>query len=233
MAASSTSMAWMVLDYHRSLRSFVPHKAKQSVVSSVMYFLWNLLLISPRVAVLALFCSVMRSLLLLHFLFLWLAFLFWARTQRTHFMESQSGEWLYRGTVGLIWYFSWFNVSEGGTRGRSFIYHVFMTTDCTLLLSTWWQYRDQETSQLYAPVLLLVLPLLYTCGLLLKSVYYCCFHPKLWRPRPLEQRPRPLDLPDSELSVWELCAQDRSSVQPLVNRRMKALAHTFYSSKRV
>ncbi|XP_072320332.1 XK-related protein 8.3 [Eucyclogobius newberryi] len=250
IAASTTSMAWMVVDYHRSLRSFVPDKAKQSWSSSVVYFFWNLLLISPRVASLALFSSVLSSFVALHFALLWVAFVAWVWLQRTDFMDSAGGEWLYRATVGLIWYFSWFNVTEGGTRGRSLIYHSFITVDCAILLTTWWLYRDPVASGSYSVALAVSLPLVYVCGLLLKTFYYVCFHPKLWRPTqrdpglpedvpddrgPDDRGPDdrgPDDRgPDSEVTFRDMSAQGGGLSQPLVNKRMALLASNFYSER--
>lgn len=227
IAASTTSMAWMVVDYHRSLRSFVPDKAKQTWSSSVVYFLWNLLLIAPRVAALALFSSVLPALIAPHFALIWVVFVMWAWRQQTDFMDSAAGEWLYRATVGLIWYFSWFNVAEGRTRGRSIIYHSFITVDCVILLATWWSYRDAVQSQSYSVALAVSVPLVYVCGLLLKSLYYCVFHPRLWRPR----SEQPHDHPDSEVTFRDMSSQDGSRSQPLVNKRMALLASSFYSER--
>lgn len=231
IAASTTSMAWMVVDYHRSLRSFVPDKAKQTWSSSVVYFLWNLLLIAPRVAALALFTSVLPAVIAPHFALIWVVFVTWAWRQRTDFMDSAGGEWLYRATVGLIWYFSWFNVAEGRTRGRSVIYHTFITVDCVILLSTWWSYRDPVQSQSYSLGLVMSLPLVYVAGLLLKTLYYVCFHPKLWRP-PQRDPELPNDLPDSEVPFRDMAAQDGSLAQRLVNKRMARLASNFYADRR-
>lgn len=179
----------MVVDYHRSLRSFLPDKAKQRWGPSLIYFLWNLLLIGPRVAALALFSSVLPAFFALHFLLLWAAMALWAWRQRTDFMDSAGGEWLYRATVALIWYFSWFNVAEGRTLGRSLIYHSFISADVAILLATWWSYRDPIQTEAYSLALLVALPLSYLLGLLLKALYYRCFHPRLLGP---------LGPPDSE-----------------------------------
>uniref|UniRef100_A0A3Q3FC31 XK-related protein n=1 Tax=Kryptolebias marmoratus TaxID=37003 RepID=A0A3Q3FC31_KRYMA len=232
VAASTTSIAWMVVDYHRSLRSFLPDKAKQRWGSSLIYFLWNLLLIGPRVAVLALFSSVLPGFIAPHFLLLWLVFLLWAWRQNTDFMDSAGGEWLYRATVGLIWYFSWFNVAEGRTRGRSLIYHSFVTVDAAILMLTWWFYRDPVQTEAYALILLTVLPLTYLLGLLLKALYYCCFHPKLWRPR--DGAPRlPHDLPDAIVTFRDFSLQDQTPSSQLLNKRMSHLAANFYTASRV
>ncbi|XP_075961748.1 XK-related protein 8.3 [Anarhichas minor] len=230
IAASTTSIAWMVVDYHRSLRSFLPDKAKQGWCSSLIYFLWNLLLIAPRVAALALFASALSGYMAAHFLMLWSVFALWAWRQGTNFMDSVGGEWLYRATVGLIWYFSWFNVAEGQTRNRSVIYHSFITTDGVILLTTWWCYRDPVQTESYALALLIALPLIYLLGLLFKALYYCCFHPKLWRP-PVRDPGLPVDQPDADVSFRVFSIQDGDLSSQLLNRRMAGHATRFYSKK--
>ncbi|KAJ8366470.1 hypothetical protein AAFF_G00353600 [Aldrovandia affinis] len=162
--------------YHRSLRSFLVDKTQQSYASSALYFLWNLLLIAPRVAALALLGSALPCLVPAHFLCLWLPLFLWAWLQRTDFMDSVGGEWLYRGAVALVWYFSWFSVAEGRSRGRSLIYHAFMAADGALLLAVWWTLRDDEPA-----VFLAAIPLSYILGLLLKALYYRHAHPSLAR----------------------------------------------------
>ncbi|KAG7219407.1 hypothetical protein INR49_002839 [Caranx melampygus] len=48
-----------------------------------------------------------------------------------------------------------------------------------------------------APPCCVSLPLSYVLGLLFKALYYCCFHPRLWRP-PARDPGLPDDLPDAE-----------------------------------
>ncbi|KAM6958959.1 XK-related protein 8-like [Aplochiton taeniatus] len=229
VAASTTSIAWMVVDYHRSLRSFLPDKAKQGWGSSLVYFLWNLLLIGPRMAAVALFTSVLPNYAAFHFLLIWPVLVLWVWRQKTNFMDSPGGEWLYRATVGLIWYFSWFNVAEGRTRGRSVIYHSFMAADGAILLTTWWCYRDPALTQSYASVLLVTLPVAYLLGLLFKSLYYCCFHPKLWRP-PVREAGLAEEMPDGQMHVNAASQDGAPSPHPL-NKRMASHATHFFSEK--
>uniref|UniRef100_A0A8C2HDA4 XK-related protein n=1 Tax=Cyprinus carpio TaxID=7962 RepID=A0A8C2HDA4_CYPCA len=89
------------------------------------------------------------------------------------FMDSPAGEWLYRATVGLIWYFSWLDMAEGHTRGRSLIYHTFLIIDTSILLATWWLYHNAERNQLHAFILIISIPLSYVLGMLIKFLYYC------------------------------------------------------------
>lgn len=226
VAASTISIAWMVVDYHRSLRSFLPDKAKQRWGSSLVYFLWNLLLIAPRVAAVSLFTSVLPCYVSAHLLSVWSGMVFWVWCQNTDFMDSAGGEWLYRATVGLIWYFSWFNVAEGRTRGRSVIYHSFMAVDGCILLATWWWYRDPVRTGAYAAVLLAALPLTYLSGLLFKALYYCYFHPRLWRPPVRETGVN--ETLDGHVSLRSSSPQGGASSQA-PNRRMAYHAHHFYS----
>lgn len=236
MVASTTSVAWMVVDYHRSLRSFLPDKDKQGWLSSVVYFFWNLFLIGPRVAAVALFASVLPCYIAAHFLFLWPFFVLWAWRQGTDFMDSTGGEWLYRATVGLIWYFSWFNVSEGHTRDRSFIYHTFMITDTGILLATWWFYRDAEKTHAYAISLIISIPLCFVLGLMIKVLYYYSFHPKLWRPPDLgkcsdggESHIQADGVSDDGEEPHKVVQASAASFQ-MSNKRMSQLAANFYTT---
>ncbi|XP_007254794.2 XK-related protein 8.3 [Astyanax mexicanus] len=224
--ASTTSIAWMVVDYHRSLRSFLPDKSKQGWLSSAVYFLWNLLLIASRVVTVALFASVLPYYVAVHFFCIWPVFVLWACLQGTNFMDSRTGEWLYRATVGLIWYFSWFNVAEGKTKGRSIIYHLFIITDSGILLFTWWWLRDLEKTQSYTFYLLIFIPLSYIMGLLIKALYYCCFHPKLWQP--VDTGKVPDDAPDTIVAL-NVSVEADTSDQEFVNRRMAKHVNNFYS----
>uniref|UniRef100_A0A4W4HQK6 XK-related protein n=1 Tax=Electrophorus electricus TaxID=8005 RepID=A0A4W4HQK6_ELEEL len=171
------AIAWNMTFYHRSMRKFIPEASKMGWLSSVVYFLWNLLLIVPRVVSLALFASALPCYVAVHFLCLWILLTLWAWWQNTDFMDSKGGEWLYRATVGLIWYFSWFNVAQGGTKLRSGVYHLFMGLDMTLLLVLWWCMQCVESARQNPPplspyVLLGAVPALYIVGILLKLVYY-------------------------------------------------------------
>ncbi|KAJ8340778.1 hypothetical protein SKAU_G00330690 [Synaphobranchus kaupii] len=207
--------------YHRSLRAFLPDKGQQRWASSALYFLWNLLLISARIAALALFASALPCLVPAHFLSLCLPLFLWAWLQRTRFMDSAAGEWFYRGTVAVIWYFSWFNVAEGQSRGRGVIYHALMVTDSGILLGAWWGLRGVELKQGVGVVISLLCA--YLLGLLLKGLYYCCFHPKLH-----PQSVREEDVPDSH-TPFRSCPPQPGSSSQLCNKRMACLASIFYT----
>ncbi|XP_034748068.1 XK-related protein 8-like [Etheostoma cragini] len=181
---SASAIASSVTMYHRSLRSFLPDKEKQQMISSAVYFLWNLFLISSRLTALGLFASMLPCFIFTHFFCSWVVLFFFVWRSKTNFMDSPCGEWLYRATVGLILYFDWFNVVEGRTRYRTMLYHGYMFVDISLLCSLWcWKMITEppyfEIQPLYACITAVIVIAVYILGLLSKMIYYRCYHPNL------------------------------------------------------
>ena len=75
ICTSFVGISWALLDYHRALRTCLPAQLLLGPGASVIYFLWNLLLLWPRVLVVALFSALFPRYVALHFLGLWLVFL--------------------------------------------------------------------------------------------------------------------------------------------------------------
>lgn len=184
-AGSASAIAFSMTMYHRSLRSFLPDKKRQNIISSMVYYLWNLFLLASRLVALALFASVLPCFIFTHFLCSWLVLFFFAWRSKTELMDSPGGEWLFRATVGLIWYFSWLNVADGKTRCRTLLYHGFILADIVLLCGLWWwKMLSMELPFFYisAPVATAVASCVigvYVVGLALKMLYYKFFHPNI------------------------------------------------------
>ncbi|XP_077052812.1 XK-related protein 8-like [Siphateles boraxobius] len=178
--SSAAAIAFTVAMYHRCMRSFLEEKRKMSWISTGIYFLWNLLLIIPRVTALALFCSVLPCYIIAHFLSLWMLLVLGVWSQKTDHMESPGWEWLYRATVGLIWYFSWFNVSTGSMKLKTILYYGVMGLDTMMLLGFWcWKVFEYTGCwrSLNPYIAIPTLLVLYIAGILLKIIYYKWFHP--------------------------------------------------------
>ncbi|XP_043430147.1 XK-related protein 8 [Prionailurus bengalensis] len=183
ICTSFVGISWALLDYHRALRTCLPSKPPLGPGSSVVYFLWNLLLLWPRVFVVALFSALFPHYVALHFLGLWLVLLFWVWLQGTDFMPDSCSEWLYRATVATILYFSWFNVAEGCTRGRAAIHLVFLLSDSVLMAVTWLTHIAWLPSGIPLQTLLPVGGVCILLGLALRLVYYRWLHPSCrWEP---------------------------------------------------
>ncbi|KAK7898211.1 hypothetical protein WMY93_019064 [Mugilogobius chulae] len=116
---SALVVSFTVLSYHRSLRSFLEHRQKQTYISSGIYCLWNFLLMAARVSALSLFASVLPRYIPLHFACSWIVLFICVWRCQTDFMDSKAGEILHRCTMALVWYFNWLNVNQGKTLKRS------------------------------------------------------------------------------------------------------------------
>ncbi|XP_030576283.1 XK-related protein 8-like [Archocentrus centrarchus] len=228
--ASAAAIAFTVTTYHRSLRSFLPDKEKQKITSSVAYFIWNLLLISSRLTALALFASVLPCFIFTHFICSWLILFFFAWRSKTDFMESPGGKWLYRTTVGLIWYFDWFNVAEGNTRNKTMLYHGYILTDISILCGVWcWkmstdppEFVIQPLDALFTAVCVVAV---YILGLLFKVIYYKCFHPNVDRDKLKGAGTE--EQPEDGVTYRMLAMTLTPPAQ--CNKRMRKLAANFYS----
>ncbi|NXG93295.1 XKR8 protein, partial [Stercorarius parasiticus] len=219
-------VTWSLLDYHKSLRSFLQDKYELSWHSSIVYFLWNLFLICPRILVVALFALLWPYSVAVHFPLVWLAMFLWVSLQGTDFMESPGPEQLYRAMVAVILYFSWFNVAQGRTLYRSIIYHGFILVDSTLLALSWlWCQSPSEEHSYLIPLVSAALPC-YLLGLALRLAYYKWLHPNLQM-----QQEGGYDVVDAKGRTDRL--EFRSlSVPDLVNRRMQWLAQAQFPISR-
>uniref|UniRef100_A0A8B9GJR3 XK-related protein n=1 Tax=Amazona collaria TaxID=241587 RepID=A0A8B9GJR3_9PSIT len=216
-------VTWSLLDYHQSLRSFLQDKYELSVSSCIVYFLWNLFLICPRILTVALFSLLWPYAVAVHFPLVWLAMFLWVSLQGTDFMESPGPEQLYRAVVAVILYFSWFNVSQGRTLHRSIIYHSFILVDSALLALSWLWCRSPSDEHSYLiPVVFAALPC-YLLGLALRLTYYKWLHPSL-----RAQEEGGFDEVDANGTG---CAMELPSPSgpDLVNRRMRWLVQTQFS----
>ncbi|XP_006862437.1 PREDICTED: XK-related protein 8 [Chrysochloris asiatica] len=215
ICTSFLAISWALLDYHRALRTCLPSKPLLGLGSSVIYFLWNLLLLWPRVLVVALFSALFPRYVALHFLGLWLVLLLWVWLQGTDFMPDSASEWLYRATVATILYFSWFNVAEGHTRGRATIHLVFLLSDSGLLVATWLTQSTWLPSGIPLQMLLYAGASSFLLGLCLRLVYYHWLHPSChWEP----------DQVDGARGLFSL-----KSCQLPQNGRLTGLAQNFFS----
>ncbi|XP_008284019.1 XK-related protein 8-like [Stegastes partitus] len=227
LVGSALAIAFCVTTYHRSLRSFLPDKQKQLFVSSLVHFLWNLLLISSRLVALALFASVLPCFIFTHFICSWMLLFFFAWRCQTSFMESTGGEWLYRATVGLIWYFDWFGVVDGRTRNKTLLYHSYVLLDISVLCGVWcWRMitdaTDAAPPRLHPAVPAACVVAVYIFGLLVKVVYYKCFHPNL---RKEELKPDRKDEVDTRM--FRMAGVEQEVAHG--NKRMRKLAENFYT----
>ncbi|KAK7124774.1 hypothetical protein R3I94_018982 [Phoxinus phoxinus] len=235
--SSAAAIASTVALYHRSMRSFLQENSQMSWIPTGVYFLWNLLLIIPRVTALALFCSVLPCYIIVHFLFLWMLLVLGVWSQKTDHMESPGWELLFRATVGIIWYFSWFNVSTGSMKKKTVLYNCVMGLDTMMLLGFWcWKVFEYTGcwSSLNPFIVIPTLLGLHVVGILVKIIYYRWFHPSCDDQKivkPIKQQKNRHDIAFYSIKgPTECLSEDRAPAQPVtgVLKRGMNMAANFY-----
>ncbi|XP_072884530.1 XK-related protein 8-like [Hemitrygon akajei] len=220
LVASFLSIAWALLDFQQSLRTSLSDKLQLRFKSAVPYFLCNLLLTCPRIISIALFATVFRQYIFLHFAFVWPPMFFWVWQQGTSFMNRFPEEVFYRGTVAVVLYFTWLNTAEGRTCVRQIIYHSFIAVDCGILIGFWWIHRDPVLTAPYTFLILIGVPLSYLAGVIVKCLYYVFLHPLVAKEH--------IPSDDETDSLQEDGFRSFCERPPFVNKRMKILSDSFY-----
>ncbi|XP_030648077.1 XK-related protein 8-like [Chanos chanos] len=173
IAGSVVAVTISALTFHRGMCASQSDTCKKSWGRSVIYSLWNLLLISARVTALALFASVLPIFALVHFLARWMSFTLWVWLEPIKFMDSRAGKWLYRATIGLIFYFSWLKVTKESGKLNSVLYHVVIIGDTGLLIGVWWWQMVCEDAMFAKPLIVVsAVVSFYLVGLAFEMVYY-------------------------------------------------------------
>ncbi|XP_061925689.1 XK-related protein 4 isoform X2 [Entelurus aequoreus] len=121
--ASLVSLAWALSSYQKALRESRDDKKSMGYLAVVVQFCWHFFTIAARVVTFALFASVFQLYFGIFIVLHWCVMTFWIVHCETHFCVSKWEEIVFDMVVGIIYIFSWFNVKEGRTRCRLFIYY--------------------------------------------------------------------------------------------------------------
>ncbi|XP_030623409.1 XK-related protein 9 [Chanos chanos] len=175
MALSFLNIAWSTVDYRRCFRRTLPHlKEMPSGFPTVVYLLYKIFTITMRIISITLFI-VVNSLSLLGLAFIWLLGTIWACVVDTNFCESTKLEILYRGVVGVILTFTFFNVKGQNTKLPMTVYYVLyilQNVSAPVVLFAF----NSETEYFSAVTITIVL--LNILGLVFLGFYYSLLHPR-------------------------------------------------------
>ncbi|KAI7809601.1 XK-related protein 4 [Triplophysa rosa] len=95
---------------------------------------------------------------------------------QTHKLQAVQ-EIVFDMVVGIIYIFSWFNVKEGRTRCRLFIYYFMILLENTALSTLWYLYRSPASTDAFAVPALCVIFSSFFTGIVFMLMYYTFFHP--------------------------------------------------------
>uniref|UniRef100_A0A3P9K4Z4 XK-related protein n=1 Tax=Oryzias latipes TaxID=8090 RepID=A0A3P9K4Z4_ORYLA len=176
-AASLVSLAWALASYQKSLRDSRDDKKPVSYLAVIIQFCWHFFTIAARVITFALFASVFQLYFGIFIVLHWCIMTFWIVHCETDFCISKWEEIVFDMVVGIIYIFSWFNVKEGRTRCRLFIYYFVILVENAALSALWYLYRIPKTTDAFAVPALCVIFSSFLTGVVFLLMYYAFFHP--------------------------------------------------------
>ncbi|XP_041046198.1 XK-related protein 4 [Carcharodon carcharias] len=176
-AASLVSLAWALASYQKALRDSRNDKKPISYMAVIIQFCWHFFTIAARVITFALFASVFQLYFGIFIVLHWCIMTFWIVHCETEFCITKWEEIVFDMVVGIIYIFSWFNVKEGRTRCRLFIYYFVILLENTALSALWYLYRAPQITDAFAIPALCVVFSSFLTGIVFMLMYYAFFHP--------------------------------------------------------
>uniref|UniRef100_A0A8C0B968 XK-related protein n=1 Tax=Buteo japonicus TaxID=224669 RepID=A0A8C0B968_9AVES len=175
--ASLVSLAWALASYQKALRDSRDDKKPISYMAVIIQFCWHFFTIAARVITFALFASVFQLYFGIFIVLHWCIMTFWIVHCETEFCITKWEEIVFDMVVGIIYIFSWFNVKEGRTRCRLFIYYFVILLENTALSALWYLYKAPPISDAFAIPALCVVFSSFLTGIVFMLMYYAFFHP--------------------------------------------------------
>nr|XP_033791184.1 XK-related protein 4 [Geotrypetes seraphini] len=176
-AASLVSLAWALASYQKALRDSRDDKKPISYMAVIIQFCWHFFTIAARVITFALFASVFQLYFGIFIVLHWCIMTFWIVHCETEFCITKWEEIVFDMVVGIIYIFSWFNVKEGRTRCRLFIYYFVILLENTALSALWYLYKTPLILNAFAIPVLCVVFSSFLTGIVFMLMYYAFFHP--------------------------------------------------------
>ncbi|XP_048868281.1 XK-related protein 4 [Brienomyrus brachyistius] len=176
-AASLVSLAWALASYQKALRDSREDKRPMSYLAVVIQFCWHFFTIAARVITFALFASVFQLYFGVFIVLHWCIMTFWIVHCETEFCVTKWEEIVFDMVVGIVYIFSWFNVKEGHTRCRLFVYYLVVLAENMALSTLWYLYRVPASTDAFAVPALCVVFSSFLTGVLFMLMYYAFFHP--------------------------------------------------------
>ncbi|CAH6777335.1 Xkr4 [Phodopus roborovskii] len=176
-AASLVSLAWALASYQKALRDSRDDKKPISYMAVIIQFCWHFFTIAARVITFALFASVFQLYFGIFIVLHWCIMTFWIVHCETEFCITKWEEIVFDMVVGIIYIFSWFNVKEGRTRCRLFVYYFVILLENTALSALWYLYKAPQIADAFAIPALCVVFSSFLTGVVFMLMYYAFFHP--------------------------------------------------------
>ncbi|XP_036414259.1 XK-related protein 9 [Colossoma macropomum] len=181
MVVSFLNIAWTTVDYWRCLRRSLPNTMEMpSGFPTAVYLLYKVLTISARILSLTLLIM-LHIYSILAMVLIWLVGTVWAHMIKTDFCTSLCLEYFYRGIVGFILIFTFFNLQGKKSILPMTVYYIFSTLlnlSAPILL---FLFKPMTLgSEFFLPVMAFIM-VANTMGLVFLVLYYTALHPRINR----------------------------------------------------
>jgi len=176
--SSLISLAWAIVAYTKVLRQSSNNPKRISYIGMVFHMVWRCGMISSRIVVIVMLATMLHQLTFVcvggHFLLM----LVWLIQQQTDFCETICEERMFNVVLAVVYVFSFFNVKEGNSRSRMFLYYTINIAEAIMITTLYWVYRPNELRWYDVPSIIFVWST-FCLGFLGMVIYYLHFHPKV------------------------------------------------------
>ncbi|NXE77796.1 XKR9 protein, partial [Cochlearius cochlearius] len=174
---SFCGISFSTVDYQISLRKSLPDKDEFRVLPKLVYLFYKLLTITSWILSISLITllSVRGSVILL--IFLWICGFTWTLKQHTTFCKSKKMEYLYRTVVGIILFFTFFNIKGRKTKVCMFVYYATHTLVTLGILFAYIFWKPFIIKEIHFTIVSMLTILSLLLGIIFLVVYYRRFHP--------------------------------------------------------
>lgn len=178
MVVSFLNVGWSTVDYWRCLRRSLPNTEEMPRgMPTIIYLLYKILTITGRILSLTMLIM-LTPWNILGLVLIWLATTVWAHMLRTDFCTSPYLEELYRGVVGVILVFTFFNIKGKKTKIEMSIYYfISMLHNFSAPVLLYLLVPKTAASDFFLPVTVFIL-MSNTIGLVFLILYYSVLHPR-------------------------------------------------------
>ncbi|XP_007487050.1 XK-related protein 9 [Monodelphis domestica] len=180
IVTSCCAISSATVDYHIALRKSLPDKKLLSgYFPRFIYFLYKLLTFTSWILTVGLLTVISINLSLILLIILWILGIMWACKQKTTFCTSKCMEILYRGVVGFILIFTFFNVKGENTKFPMSAYYVMRALATLGILVVFWSCIPPDEYQEFFRdfTITIVAAVAFLLGILFLIAYYTSFHP--------------------------------------------------------
>ncbi|PIK35948.1 hypothetical protein BSL78_27223 [Apostichopus japonicus] len=134
---SLVSLCWAIAVYSRIHRRVREDKKVVSWPGVLLQAVWRIGMISSRVVALVLFATVFKAYVFLVITIHWFVMAVWVFLQNTDFCSSWFEERLFNAVIAVVYIFCFFNLKEGTSRYRVFIFYSVIFVENVFCLILW------------------------------------------------------------------------------------------------